>query len=45
MVADMIMTGVTDDKWNNFITQLTAAGADRYCEIYQEILDTGELPA
>jgi len=45
LVADMIMTGVDDAKWDNFITQMTAAGAERYCEIYQEILDTVELPA
>jgi len=39
------MTGVDDAKWDNFQNQLKAAGADRYVEIYQEILDTVELPA
>lgn len=38
-VADMIMHGVTDDKWNTFIDQLKAAGAERYVEIYQTNYD------
>ena len=45
LVAEMIMSGVDDAKWNNFQDQLKAAGADRYVEIYQEILDTVSLPA
>ena len=45
LVAEMIMSGVDDAKWDNFIKQLTAAGAERYIEIYQEILNTVELPA
>ncbi len=38
-VADMIMHGVTDDKWNSFQDRLKAAGSEEYISLYQEALD------
>lgn len=38
-VADMIMHGVTDEKWNSFLERLTAAGSADYIAIYQKALD------
>ena len=38
-VADMIMHGVTDAKWDSFMNSLKAAGTDRFVELYQTALD------
>ena len=38
-VADMIMHGVTDAKWDTFMANLKAAGTERFLEIYQTALD------
>jgi putative aldouronate transport system substrate-binding protein len=38
-VAEMIMHGPTDDRWNAFVSNLEAAGAARYVELYQAGVD------
>ena len=35
-VADFIMNGVTDDKWNAYKDQLNKMGLERLVEIYTE---------
>ena len=35
-VADFIMNGVTDDKWNAYKDQLNKMGLERLMEIYTE---------
>ncbi|MGI5899898.1 MAG: extracellular solute-binding protein [Christensenellales bacterium] len=35
-VAEMIMHGPSDDRWNTFISNLEGAGAARFVELYQE---------
>ncbi len=38
-VADMIMHGVDDAKWTSLVNELTAAGVERYLELYQGPVD------
>jgi putative aldouronate transport system substrate-binding protein len=38
-VSDMIMRGVTDDKWNTFVRNLEASGANQYIAYYQKGID------
>ena len=38
-IADMIMHGVTDDKWNSFQNRLIAAGSGEYISLYQGALN------
>lgn len=38
-LADFVMHGVTDEKWDAFQNELVNAGIDRYIEIYQRVFD------
>jgi len=38
-LADFVMHGVTDEKWDAFQTELVNAGIERYIEIYQRVFD------
>lgn len=38
-VAEMIMHGVDDAKWDTFISNLKASGSDQYIQYYQVALD------
>ena len=37
--ASFIMNGVTDDSWNEYISQVEAYGLEDYLAIYQKYLD------
>ena len=38
-VAEMIMHGVDDAKWDTFMSNLKASGSDQYIAYYQTALD------
>lgn len=38
-IADMIMNGVTDEKWESFLNNMQNAGAEDYIGVYQKALD------
>ncbi len=38
--SDFVMNGVTDDTWNEYLTQVDAYGVSDYLAIYQKYLDS-----